>query len=191
MIDLLGSQNNANLYFITQFKNNGTNTIYTGILKTDLDMNLDAMASLEGDPVNYGAAMSDDGNYLYIVFNSPVDGYFAELNANDLSVNAYYSLQDANSQSLGAVKSISNTLFGYIRLEPGDIFNACKWVRLDTQVSCFSYGRAGFINFTPIDQNTVFINLMMIGNDHLYFVKADFSNPTVLSWEKYVQCTTS
>lgn len=103
------------LYFLSQFTNNATDEIYAGMIKTDLDLNVQQMASTLADPVNYGHSISDTGDYIYQIYNT-IPGYFGEFNATDLTVTRYQYIQNARIINLGSTAAFDGYLFFYARI---------------------------------------------------------------------------
>ncbi|CAI2375223.1 unnamed protein product [Moneuplotes crassus] len=197
ILGVLSYSSQDSIYFISEFTNNATNDKYIGILKTDSDFNSTIMKSIKENPTDLDYSMSDDGNYIY--FFVGLNGFFIEINSSDLSINKYFDVDSVNFSNLAFPKTLgdagftssSNIIFFNARYGAGAIWSVCKWSRLAAQAQCFDYGSNQKLIFTPIDANNVFISLQMFGNTNLYFVKADYSNPSSLSWQKYVQCSPS
>ncbi|CAI2371678.1 unnamed protein product [Moneuplotes crassus] len=194
------------LYIVTQFLEGGNN--YTGIVKTNFDLEPLKMRQFQLDPTNFDQSISPNGEYIYVAINEN-PGYLLEVNSTNLTLVKYFKTDAINLSMLGTPSPITNPVFKQQCNPPtgpssvagctnmffqgkntsSNARGACRWQRLSSQASCFHYGDSGFLDFIPIDANNVFINLKRSGLDHLYFVRADYSNSAVLSWSKYVHCS--
>ncbi|CAI2387858.1 unnamed protein product [Moneuplotes crassus] len=182
------------LYFMAQHKNNGTNSIYTDILMTDFEINTIVMKSIKADPPNKEKGISQNGDYLYILFG--IQKYFMEFNSTDLSITAFLSIPDKNYRDIGSPYTAGDdssdpaVVYMDIVLDTADYWSVCKWKRTETQMTCLNYGQtSNSINFKPINSDLVFMNMMRTGSSNLYYTLLNFSSNS-FNWSKYTQCTT-
>lgn len=84
----------STLYWRTQYSNNSTSQIHSGILATDYDMNVLRMNAISGDPANTnGIAIPEPGNFLYYVeVGYP---YFVEITIPSVSVQNMHKFSPA------------------------------------------------------------------------------------------------
>lgn len=75
------------LYWITEYENNLPDEIYFGVMRTDMDLNVEALQGVRHNPTNSNAAISTDGSLLY--FFSGSSPSFFEFNLPDLSVEGF------------------------------------------------------------------------------------------------------